>query len=508
MSYRDKFLQIFVLSFFGGVFLRSFLNVDLIFCVTIFVFSIFSALLSFLLVKFFNFEKTFLKRIVLFSIFLLGFGLGIFRLDYAFYKATPDYLSSFVNKKIVLEGVISKEVDKRQEHDVLVVDVKNILNFEQEKQIKEKVLVFVSKFPSLNYGDFLQIEGEVELPQNFQNENGKEFDYKSYLAKDDIYYQIFYPKIKVLRIGEGNYFISFILKIKNFFVSSIEKMIPEPESGLLSGLLLGSKKALSDEWVERFRASGLVHMVVLSGYNITIVADSIIKFFSFLPVFVSNIFAVFGILAFALMTGATPTTVRASIMALVAIFSRHTGRTYLAGRALIFAGFVMVLNNPKILAFDFSFQLSFLATVAIIFLSPKIKDHLNFVTEKFGLREIVASTLATQIFVAPLLLFRSGQLSILSLPANILVLGFVPSTMFFGFLTGIFGFISEIIAWPFSLITYVLLKYEMFIANFFSSLPLAQITISSFSKTALAVSYLILLYLTFFFRKREKAKIG
>jgi ComEC/Rec2-related protein len=198
--------------------------------------------------------------------------------------------------------------------------------------------------------------------------------------------------------------------------SSIEKMIPEPESGLLSGLLLGSKKALSDEWVERFRASGLVHMVVLSGYNITIVADSIIKFFSFLPVFVSNIFAVFGILAFALMTGATPTTVRASIMALVAIFSRHTGRTYLAGRALIFAGFVMVLNNPKILAFDFSFQLSFLATVAIILLSPKIKDYLNFVTEKFGLREIVASTLATQIFVAPLLLFRSGQLSILSLP--------------------------------------------------------------------------------------------
>lgn len=507
MSYRDKFLQIFVLSFFGGVFLRSFLDVGLIFCITVFIFSIFSAFLSFLLVKFFNFEKTFLKRIVLFSIFLLGFGLGIFRLDYAFYKAKPDYLSGFVNKKIVLEGVISGEIDRRQEHDLLTVEVKNILNFKQE-DIKEKVLVFVSKFPSLNYGDFIEVEGKIEAPKNFENENGKEFDYKSYLAKDDIYYQIFYPKIKILRIGEGNYFISLLFKIKNFFVDSVEKMIPKPESDLLSGLLLGSKKALSDEWIEKFRASGLVHMVVLSGYNITIVADSIIKFFSFLPVFISNIFAVFGILAFALMTGATPTTVRASIMALVAIFSRHTGRTYLAGRALIFAGFVMVLNNPKILAFDFSFQLSFLATTAIIFLSPKIKNSLNFVTEKFGLREILASTFATQLFVAPLLLYRSGELSIFSPISNILVLGFVPATMFFGFLTGIFGFISEVIAWPVSLVTYVLLKYEMFIASFFSSLPLAQITISSFSKIALIVSYLILLYLTFFFRKSEKVKIG
>jgi hypothetical protein len=76
--------------------------------------------------------------------------------------------------------------------------------------------------------------------------------------------------------------------------------------------------------------------------------------------------------------------------------------------------------------------------------------------------------------------------------------------MFFGFITGVLAFISKILAWPFSLVAYVLLKYEMFVANLFSGLPFSNITIESFSKTLLVVCYLALLYLTFFLKEGTK----
>ncbi len=498
MLFKDKILQFLILSFFVGVFTRSFWNLNWTIYTGLFLASFCISIIGFVFFKFSNLESDSFKKILLVSICILGLGFGIFRLDYSFINTEPVYLKNFETKKIEGRGLVSEPIDKRQAHDIVVLKVETVSGLEINEKIDEKIIIFARQFPEIKYGDVIEFGGKLEKPGIFETENKKDFDYGAYLAKDGIYYQVFYPEIKILESGKGNFLKKVLFDLKDSFISSFNKLIPEPESGLLSGLLLGSKKALSDEWVDKFRASGLIHMIVLSGYNITIVADSIIKFFSIFLSKFANFGAILGIVAFALMTGASATTVRASVMALIAILGRNAGRKYFAGRALIFAGFLMVIHNPKILAFDFSFQLSFLATVAIIFLSPKIKNRMFFITEKFGLRDIVASTLATQLFVAPLLLYRSGELSIVSPISNILVLGFVPMTMFFGFMTGFIGFFSQILAWPFSLFAYVLLKYEMLIADFFARLPFAEITITSFSKMVLVLCYAFLVYITFF----------
>ncbi|MEJ0001625.1 MAG: ComEC/Rec2 family competence protein [bacterium] len=106
-----------------------------------------------------------------------------------------------------------------------------------------------------------------------------------------------------------------------------------------------------------------------------------------------------------------------------------TGRTYDIGRALVLAGVLMILANPMLLAYDVSFQLSFLATVAVVFLSPKIEKYFLWVTPRFGLRDIVSVTVAAYLFVLPFILYEMGNLSLVALPANILVLPFVPVTM-------------------------------------------------------------------------------
>lgn len=186
------------------------------------------------------------------------------------------------------------------------------------------------------------------------------------------------------------------------------------------------------------------------------------------------------IILFAIMTGASATIVRASIMALLVIVARATHRTYAITRALFLAGFFMILHNPKILVFDSSFQLSFVATLGLIYLAPKIEQYFKLVPTKWQLREFATATVATQLFVLPLILYKMGELSLVALPVNMLILASVPLTMLFGFLTGMVGFIHIILSLPFAYVTHALLTYQLKVVDLFASLPFASLHIAPF----------------------------
>src|SRR6185295_15525305 len=130
-------------------------------------------------------------------------------------------------------------------------------------------------------------------------------------------------------------------------------------------------------------------------------------------------------------------------------------------RALILALVFMILLNPFVLVYDVSFQLSFIATVAVIFLAPRIEKYFMWVTDKFQMRDIVTVTCAAYIFVAPFILYKMGNFSLVALPANILILPFIPFTMMLGFLTGFVGLISYILSVPVGFISYLFLHYEL-----------------------------------------------
>jgi competence protein ComEC len=165
---------------------------------------------------------------------------------------------------------------------------------------------------------------------------------------------------------------------------------------------------------EDFKVSGLQHILVLSGYNVTIVAESFMKMFSFMPLALGRSFGAASILFFALFTGASATTVRASIMALIVLLSRSTARTYDISRALVIAALCMVVHNPMILMFDVSFELSFIATLGLIYVAPLMHDKLGWVTEKMNVREILSSSIGTQVFVVPFLMHVMGSVSLIA----------------------------------------------------------------------------------------------
>ncbi len=467
----------------GGIFFRSFF--DFGFPIIIFFLTTGVSVFVYWL---FNKKET---KLLFLSIIFVALGFGAARLHFDDLNLDLKSTDGFIGKEVVVKGIISDEPDKRESGVRLTARMEEIsLDGRVLKDNLPKVMASVDFYPEWRYGDYVELTGVLKKPKNFTTESGREFNYISYLAKDGIYYEIARPRLRLIERGRGNFVKEALFSVKKSFMEKISKVVPEPEASLLGGLLLGAKESLGKEILDDFRKVGLIHIVVLSGYNITIVAETIMRFFSFLPRTLPIIFGGGSIILFAIMTGGSATVVRASIMSLIVILGKATGRMHNAALTLFIAAFLMLLHNPRILAFDPSFQLSFLATLGLIYLSPVLEKYFHFVSSKWQIKELIVSTVSTQIFVMPLILYNSGDFSAVALPVNLLVLALVPLTMLFGFLTGVFGFVSGVVSSFFGFLVSGLLYYDLKIVEFFSALPFASFHISNFPLWFMILCYI------------------
>jgi competence protein ComEC len=423
------------------------------------------------------------------SIFILAFCIGIFSFHLAD-KPAPYIFESQVGQKASFSGLIIDEPSIGENNQKLII----------ETQIgKEKTQILLSANPDedYKYGDQINFSGKLEKPENFITDQGKEFDYINYLRKDGIFYVINYPKIEIISQGGGNMVKRGLFSVKENFLEKMNLAIRSPESLLMGGLILGEKSSFNQALRQSFVDTGTIHIVALSGYNVTIVAEWIMKVFSFLPKNLGIGAGILAILLFVLMTGGSSTAIRAGIMATLALIARATGRNYDVARALILAGIAMILLNPFVLVYDVSFQLSFIATVAVIFFAPRIEKYFFWITPRFQLRDIITVTCAVYIFVLPFILYKMGNLSLVALPANILILPLIPFTMLLGFLTGFFGLIWYVFAVPLGYLSYFFLHYELGVINFFSHLPFAAFTVTNFPFFITLLIYAYFIYRLF-----------
>jgi len=280
---------------------------------------------------------------------------------------------------------------------------------------------------------------------------------------------------------------------KKKFMDSLELILPSPHSGLGEGILLGVKRALGEDLEEAFRKTGIIHIVVLSGYNILIVVSAMMYILAyFCRPKTRMVFGLAWIVSFALLVGLSATVLRASLMAALLLVAQATGRNYAVLRALMLAGVMMLLLNPYLLVYDIGFQLSFMATLGLILFSEYIEKRLTFMPDIIGLRGIATATIATQIVVLPLLLYHTGMLSIVSLVVNILVLPMVPVAMLLTFLTGILAMVSQTLGSLVGFLAYGSLNYIIKIAEFFGNLPLSAKTIDAFPFWIVVVAYALI----------------
>lgn len=457
-------------------------------------FSLLVAVISAFLFLYLKKENAFFGKTVL--LVGLAFCLGILRMNFA--QVSPDQnLYQLVGEKVSFEAVISKEPDVRDTSARYIV--------RPELSSKSLILLVADRFPELRYGDKIKVSGKLELPKNFTGESGEEFDYVSFLAKDQIHFIVYYPQIDPISSAQGGLrgtrrIVSALYSLKSIFIEKISAVVPEPNASLLGGLIFGARQSLGAELLDDFRKVGLIHIVVLSGYNLTVIAAGIFAATSYfgkrnLSFAVSAV----AIALFAVMVGLGATVIRAAVMALIAILARFLGRPADALRWLFIAGFLMLLWNPLSLLFDPSFQLSFMATLGLILFSPIVENFIartwlgRFVTTKFKIREIVSATVAVQLFILPLLIRMSGEVSLVSFLVNPLVLPLVPAVMALGATTGVMGlipFAGQMLSWPFGVLSYLSSQIIISITELSAKIPLASIPLGALPPLAVILWYI------------------
>ncbi len=439
-------------------------------------------------------ERSTLRVGILASITLFACAGGILRMHASIIPSNQT-LDSYVGEKVIIEGIVQNEPDVRENNVRIPL---RVISVASSSISSAGVLVIAPLHTEVAYGDIIRAEGKLRVPESFETGQGRSFAYPGYLAKDGILYQISFATVEQLGKNEGNFLKAWAIWLKQKYLQGLGNALSEPQAGLAGGITVGDKRGLGAELSETFRVVGLTHIVVLSGYNIMVVVDALMRWFSRTPQTFRFSLCVFVAIFFAAITGFASASSRAAAMATIAIIGKATRRTYLASRALALVAFGMVAWNPYVLAFDPGFQLSVLATAGLILFSPLFEPWLTWLPAKFGLREIASATLGTQIAVLPLLLFQNGQLSLFALPANLFALIVIPWAMLLSAIASISGLISGIVAPIFGLPAYALLSYVIYVAKAFAALPFSSVSMPAFGSSWLVLIYALLFGVVWF----------
>jgi len=402
----------------------------------------------------FVFAKNRLAPVV--ALFLVAAVFGAWRLQAA--QKPNEYREAFGQKQ-KLEGYIVEDVDIRTNFQMLTF---------RPKGRDQKILITTTKTGEYFYGDWIVAEGKVTQPEAFDD-----FNYPKYLERYDVYALMKYPKILVLKNHQGNMFKDWLLQVKYAFIGRINIVLKEPKSSLLLGILIGARKSLPQNVTDDFTTVGLSHVVAVSGYNISIIIGALGGLLAKLFGRKASLWLSLLIIAgFVVIAGASASVIRAALMGLLLLLSFRFGRLYAITPSLCFAAFLMLLLNPKILYWDVGFQLSFLATMGIIYFVPVLERLTDGWPNPLNTKSILLTTMAAMVATLPLIMFNFGRLSTVAPLVNILVLPIIPEAMLFGFLSFLPFFGPG-----FALITDVILTYILTVSARFARLPYASLEV-------------------------------
>lgn len=472
---KSKIFFLILLSLVGGIFYQSFWSVSLLAGWLILV----SAIILFLI----GYKN---KLIVVASLMGIFFLLGIARTELSL-REVKNIKNSPANISATVQ--IIKEPEKKEFYQNLVVAINEDELWRNRSMRKTKILVRAELYKDFRYNDVVELKCQPEIIKNISSD----FDYKMYLAKDKIYYTCVRAEIKKIKEGERTFYGA-VLNLRNKLENNVGQIIPQPQAALAQGLLFGGGNRLSKELQEIFSQTGMSHIVAVSGYNVTIIAEylMIIGIFFGLWRAQSFYFAILGIFIFIAMIGFPASAMRAGVMGGLILWAIKNGRLANMDNAILLAGAIMLLINPLLLRWDIGFQLSFLATIGLVKLAPLWDKYFLKKYKAWGILEIILMTVSAQIFVLPIILYNFHNLAVISILANVLILPIIPITMLFVFLAAIFGFIFYPLALIFGWLAYGLLKYEIELISFLAQLKFANLNIDNFGYGGVIIWYIIL----------------
>lgn len=341
----------------------------------------------------------------------------------------------------------------------------------------QKIRITTSRFPEFNYADFVRISGRIS-------------------NKEDRLL-MYFPKIETIKSSSDllHKSLKVVDNLRQKLISLFSTTLPSPSSSLLMGIIFGIKGQMPKDFADNLRTTGVFHVIAASGMNVTLIGGFISSFLAlFLKRQVAIGMSILGIIFYVVLAGFEPSIIRAGIMGILVFSAQIMGRQTLAVNGLFLAGFAMLFLSPNLIS-DIGFQLSFTATLGILYIKPLLQ-------QKEGIGSNVLTTIAAQLATLPILMANFGTYSIYSVLVNGLVLWTVPILMAIGGIGALVGLIFAPVGQLIIYFCYPLLLYFESIVNIFGEIG-GLITIQAVPWQFIAGYYCLLSSILLVFRRMK-----
>ena len=266
----------------------------------------------------------------------------------------------------------------------------------------------------------------------------------------------------------------------------LELLVPEPESGILLGIVLGERASVSPDLAYAFAVSGTTHLLAISGFNMTLVGTAVaLALRGRARPTTRAVATVAAIVAYSVLVGLGPSVMRAALMASVASVGLASGRRAATANALCVAVTAMLFADPAAIA-DLGFLLSAAATAGLVLWQAPLSER--FAVLPGALREGLATTLAASAPTLPVVAAAFGRVSLVSPVANLVAVPLFPPLMITGAAAGVLGALSVDLARPIALVAYGCALALRIVVETFAALPIAALSVPSGPVTGLVVA--------------------
>lgn len=283
-------------------------------------------------------------------------------------------------------------------------------------------------------------------------------------------------------------------QVRDWFADKIRLGISEPQASLGLGYLLGQRRALPTELQQALVVTGLTHVVVASGYNLTILVRLARRLFEKISKYLSALSATVMIAAFMAVTGASPSMSRAGLVSGMSLAAWYYGRKFHPLVILPFAAAMTVLIDPTYAWNDLGWQLSFTAFAGVMILAPLMQRYFFGDKDPGTIRQILGETISAHIVTLPVLVLAFGQFSNVAIFSNLLILPLVPLAMLLTFIAGIGTIFAPVCAAALGFPAQAVLIYMTGVVHYFASLSWAQ-TIIEIQPWEVWLSYAFIVFI-------------
>ncbi|HPU01135.1 MAG: ComEC/Rec2 family competence protein [Firmicutes bacterium] len=355
-------------------------------------------------------------------------------------------LADYAGRPLYVEGTVVEEPLHYGDHSAYVLQVESIQLPEGCRSVSGRLLVKIygEVRDCYRFGEKLRLRGTIVEPKGRRVPGG--FDYAFYLRAQGIDGLIYPQPLQVSSLGAGETWppAAAAVALRRRMVATIEAHLPSPASELLAGILFGQRRRLPEDIQENFTASGTGHLLAVSGLHVGLVAALILGLWRCLGLRgkLPLILALLLVLGYAYLTGMRPSALRAAVMLAFALGALLLERDRDLPTAVALAALAPLVLNPLYL-FNIGFQLSYTATLAIIYLQPPLAEALLKLGLPGFVRPALAVTLASQLGVLPLCAYHFQHVPVGALFFNLLLVPLMAPVVGLGLGGALLGF-----AWP------------------------------------------------------------